>query len=159
MSIDFDQAFRSAVADPAALKTIATIDEHGVPHLEENNSIHLNGDDRLVLLELNEYSRTNRNLVRSIWFDKKIAIHLRSKGRSFEVVASPYKVVIAGPVFEGYYRAQQEKGGDIALSTVWLIDAESVTEETAPLRFAREAAGRLPVLHLDRLARSPSLPA
>jgi len=50
------------------------------------------------------------------------------------------------------YRALREQDGDVGLSTVWLIDPVWLTEETLPIRLEREAAGRLPLVHLDRIA-------
>ena len=56
------------------------------------------------MAEEGEYSRTNLNLVRSLWFDRKAVLHLLGTKRRFEVVLRPYKVHISGPVFESYYR-------------------------------------------------------
>ena len=149
-----EQIFANAFHLPQAVKTIATTDQHGVPHVEENNSIHVDADGRLVLLELNEYSRTNRNLVHSIWFDKKVTVHVRADAeRQFQVIGRPYKALISGPRFETYYRQVLEQQAAVTLSTVWLIDPETVSDENPAARRARDAQGRQPLVHLDRIAR------
>jgi hypothetical protein len=138
---------------PDVIKIIATSDEEGVPHLEENDSLHVDEDGRLVLLELNEYSRTNRNLVRSIWFDKKVTIHVRAgRNLQFQVVGKPYKALISGPRFEETYRRLRAQSPETGLSTVWLIDPEVVSDENPQARRDRDAKGRQPLVHLDTIA-------
>jgi hypothetical protein len=155
MTLVAQQAFADACLRPDAIKFIATCDEHGVAHLEENASIHVDVEGRLVLLELNEYSRTNRNLVRSIWFDKKVTLHVRSgRERQFEVVGKPYKALISGPRFEDHYRRLRAEDADAGLSTVWLIEPIEISDENPELRREREARGRLPLVHLDSIARN-----
>lgn len=153
MSIEFAPAFLSALADASALKIVATVDQGGVPHLEENSDVDLDAEGRIVLLEQNEYSRTNRNLVHAIWFDRKLSIYVRAGDHSFELVGKPYKAVVSGALFESHYRALRERDGDVSLSTVWLIEPFSITEESPSIRIWRELEGRLPLVHLDRIAR------
>lgn len=151
MSIEFPPSFLAALAETSALKIIATVDQNGVPHLEENGSIHLDEAGRIVLLERNEYSRTNRNLVHAIWFDRKLSVFVKVGESSFELLGKPYKALVSGALFEKYYCALRESG-DVSLSTVWLIDPVNITEETLLVRVEREAAGRLPLVHLDQIA-------
>jgi hypothetical protein len=136
-----------------ALKFVATAAEDGTPHLEENTSIHVDNDGRLVLLELDEYSLTNRNLVRSIWFSKPIAILVQAEGVAVKVTGRPYKAVITGPLFEEHYRAVQATDKDAELSTVWLIDITAISDERPAARRERDNKGRLPLTHLDRIAK------
>lgn len=138
-------------------KFIITNDARGVPHLEENDSIHLDENGFIVLLETNEYSRTNLNLVRSIWFNHCVSVYLTSgDGTSVEVTGKPYKALVSGAVFEKYYKDILERSDSEALSTVWLIGPESVTNESRKTRKEREAKGRQPLVHLDRIAIHPS---
>ena len=149
------QKFADAFNYPEVVKIIATTDKDGVPHLEENNSIYLDEEGRIVILELNEYSRTNRNLVHSIWFNKKVSIHVRAgEDRQFQVVGKPYKALITGERFETHYKKLLEQNKDAELSAVWLIDPEEFTDENPDVRRKRENQGRLPLIHLDRIARA-----
>lgn len=138
-----NQAWAPLLARPDVRKFILTSDGDGLPHLEENATIHLDADGRLVLLSREEHSPTQHNLVRGIWFKRKVAIHLRDgDGSEVRIVGRPYKAVITGPRFEEHYRRQRDKGEP--LSTVWLIDPEA---EAVP------APEHLPLIHLDRIVR------
>lgn len=63
------------------------------------------------------------------------------------------KAVIAGPVFERYYQELRARLGDTDLSTVWIIEADTLDEKGKPAREKSEE-GRLPLVHLDRIART-----
>lgn len=153
MTVENSNILHAALTAENVVKIVATASEDGTPHLEENASIHLDGDGRLVLLELDEYSLTNRNLVRSIWFSKTIAVLLRAGETTVKVTGRPYKAVITGPLFEAHYRAVQAKDKDAELSTVWLIDIDTVSDERPEARRERDNKGRLPLTHLDRIAK------
>jgi len=153
MTIALDADIRQVLEDPATRAFIATVDENGTPHLEEKHAVHLDEEGRILIPEEGEYSRTNLNLVRSLWFDRKAVLHLLARNRSYEVVLQPYKVHIAGPLYESYYRQYLEKSKEISLSGVWVLHPETVTEETANIRTERENADRLPLTHLDRIAK------
>ncbi len=155
MTKSLTKQFTDALGLPGTVKIIATTDENGTIHLEENDSIHIDKDGRVVLFELNEYSRTNRNLVRSIWFGSQVTIYVRAgQHYQFQAAAKPYKAIISGPRFETEYRKQLEKNSDNALSTIWLIDIAEPSDEDPDARRERENRGRQPLIHLDRIARA-----
>jgi hypothetical protein len=142
------------LADPSAIKVLATTDEDGTPHLTFDDTLHVDADGRLVYLEFEEFSRTNRNLVRALWFTKRVAVQVwEPDGRRFQVRGLPYKCLIAGPRYEEYYRAGLGRRPDSGLASVWLIDIAELTEETPGVRAARDGEGRIPLIHLDRLRR------
>jgi len=153
MTIENIELLRDALKVEGARTFIATASEDGTPHLEENARIRIDEDGRLELLELDEYSLTNRNLVRSIWFAKHVTVLVRAGETAMKAVGKPYKAIITGPRFEAHYRAIQEENADAELSTVWLIDIEVVTDEQPAARRERDNAGRLPLTHLDRIAK------
>jgi len=155
MAPEFKQDFFSALHGPDSVKLIATTDETGTPHLEEVPSLTFDANGYIVLLEENEYSHTNRNLVGSIWFNRKLSIYVRhGSTHQFQAIAKPYKVFITGPVFEEHYREIRAKRPDSKLSAVWLLEVEHVNDENFNTRHAREELGRLPLIHLDRIARN-----
>jgi hypothetical protein len=146
--------FSRLLADPSVIKVLATTDEDGTPHLAFDDSLHVDADGRLVYLEFEEFSRTNRNLVRALWFSRRVTVQTwEPEGRRFEARARPYKCLIAGPRYEEYYRAGLSRRDDTGLASVWLIDIDEITEETPHVRAARDGEGRIPLIHLDRLAR------
>ena len=153
MTIENIELLRDALTAEGARTFIATADEDGTPHVEENARIRVDEDGRLEILELDEYSRTNLNLVRSIWFAKHIAVLVRAGETAVKAVGKPYKAIITGPRFETNYRAIQEENADAELSTVWLIDLEAISDERPTARRERDNAGRLPLTHLDRIAK------
>jgi hypothetical protein len=154
MSTTLSADFRRLLDDPATRAVLATVDEQGVPHLEEKRTVHLDPEGQIVVAEEGEYSRTNLNLVRSLWFNHKAVLHLLGTKRRFEVVLRPYKVHISGPVFESYYRKALKQPDGNGLSGVWILRPEAVTEETTEVRVKRENEGRLPLVHLDRIAKT-----
>ena len=138
--------------DRSATRVIATLDEHGAPYAVASQFLQLGAKGHLVHLELLEKSSTNRNLLRSLWFDKKISISLiSSSGRSYEISGRPVKAHISGPVFRYYYQQVRSVIADGDLSTVWLIEPEEVVDETYATRKQQEE-GQFPfTVHLDRL--------
>ncbi|WP_018607261.1 hypothetical protein [Uliginosibacterium gangwonense] len=155
MAPEFKQDFFSALHGPDSVKLIATTDETGTPHLEEVPSLTFDANGYIVLLEENEYSHTNRNLVGSLWFNRKLSIYVRNGAtHQFQAIAKPYKVFITGPVFEEHYRAIRAKRPNAKLSAVWLLEVVHITDENFKTRQAHEDLGRLALIHLDQIARS-----
>jgi hypothetical protein len=117
--------------------------------------LHVGEEDKLVYLELLESSQTNKNLVGSIWFDRKVAVTLKGKnGVSYQIIGSPVKGIITGPEFQKYYVDIRKRLGDVDLATVWIIEPEKVTNQTFSVRKAEENARRPLFRHLDQLAKS-----
>ena len=136
---------------PGTTKVVATTDEFGIPYAITSSFLQAGDAGELVHLELLEKSATNRNLLRSLWFDKKVSVTLAAPdGRSFVIQGRPVRALISGPVFRGHYekvRALQ----DADLAAVWLIEPEEVVNETfAERKLAEETAFPFSV-HLDRL--------
>lgn len=148
------QDLSKALQASDTVKLVTSTDETGLPHIEENDSIHLDDDGRIVILEQDEYSLTNRNLVRGIWFGHRIVLYIRSeKNGGLKIIGKPYKALITGRRFEAYYRELQKTDKDAELSTVWLIDIEEVSDERPQVRYSRNNRDRLPLIHLDRIAK------
>src|SRR5450631_4047253 len=85
-------------------KVLATVNEHGFPHAATKPFIRVDDDGNLLYLELVESSHTQKNLVRSIWFDQKVSISVSdSYGQSWQIKGKPVKTLITGPVFLHHY--------------------------------------------------------
>jgi hypothetical protein len=153
MSTLLNEAFRQVLEDSTARALLVTLDEQGVPHVEEKHSIGIDAEGRILLPEEGEYSLTNLNLVRSLWFDHKAVLYLSDAERRFDVTLRPYKVHISGSLFEAYYHRALEQPNSQGLSGVWVLIPEKVTEETPDVRIRRENENRLPLTHLDRIAK------
>lgn len=156
MSIALSAAVAGLIDDPTAAKVLVTTDESGTPHAAVTDFLQTAGDGTILYLEPLESSASNRNLVRSIWYDRKVAIALRgADGRSFQIKGRPVRTHVAGPVFQRHYVALQERHGDIDLAAVWVIQPEAVHDEEFGRAKAHEEATRPFFRHLDRIAKQP----
>jgi hypothetical protein len=135
-------------------KVLATLGEHGSPHAATKPFIRVDDDGNLLYLELVESSRTQKNLIRSIWFDQKVSISVSNRnGQSWQVKGKPVKTLITGPVFQRHYRDVREILGDVDLSAVWVIEPEEVINENIFVRHEEEEKAHPLFKHLDRLAK------
>ena len=140
------------IQDKSAIKILATLDEHGTPYPVASTFFQHGKKGLLVHLELLEKSTTNRNLLRSLWFDKKVSVSVSSpSGRSVVVTGRPVKAHICGPIFRHYYRQVQSVIADADLATVWLIEPDEVFDETYSSRKELEEEQFPFTVHLDRL--------
>lgn len=154
MAVKLDQEIAELLEDKETVKVLATSDAKGNPHAVANQSFQLDEDGRVIYLELLESSQTNKDLVRSIWFGRKVALALRGRdGRSYQIKGKPVRAIVSGPVFQKHYVSVREKLGDVDLAAVWIIEPEEVINESYPVRKAHEEATRPYFSHLDRLAR------
>lgn len=154
MAVQLSREIIDIIEDRESAKVLATVDEKGAPHVVVKQSLHVGTDGNLHYLELLESSRTNKNLVRSIWFDRPVAISVHGKnGRSFQIKGKPVRTHITGPVFQKHYEEIRQRLGDVDLAAVWVIEPHEVVDETFWTRHAQEEAAHPFFRHLDRLAK------
>lgn len=146
------QKLLELINDRSAAKVIATLDEHGSPYAVGSPFMQLGGKGELVHLELLEKSETNRNLLRSLWYERKIAITVGS----YVIRGVPVKAHISGPLFRHYYEQVRSVLDDADLSTVWLIEPQEVIDETYATRKQEEEELFPFSVHLDRLTVNDS---
>lgn len=152
MSIELSKDIKDLFLDKDTIKVLASTNAEGIPHLVFKNSVHVNDEGKIIFLEIIDSSITNKNLVSSIWFNRKIAINILAKDkRSYQIKGTPIKAIIAGAIFQKYYIEVQKEFGDCDLSTVWVIDPEEVREETFSVRREKEEREHPLLRHLDRL--------
>jgi hypothetical protein len=136
-------------------KVLATVNEQGFPHAAAKPFIRVDDDGNLLYLELIESSRTQKNLVASIWFDQKVSISVSDKnGQSWQIKGKPVKTLITGPVFLHHYRDVRRILGDVDLSAVWVIEPEEVINENMLVQHAEEELAHPLFRHLDRLVKT-----
>src|SRR5690349_14028833 len=120
MSHQLNPEVQALLADPATVKVVATTDENGAPYVTASPFLQVADNGRLIHLELLETSTTNRNLVRSLWFDRPLAVTLiAGDGRSYVLKGKPVKALITGPLFSHHYRQVRAVLGDVDLAAVW----------------------------------------
>lgn len=138
--------------DSNTVKVLTTVDGDGVPHTVFKGSLRADESGNLQVLELIESSRTNRNLVRSIWYNRPVSVLLKGKdSRCFQIKGVPIKAHVSGPVFQKNYVAIRERLGDVDLAGVWIIRPDEVIDETPKVRRTEEEAAHPVFVHLDRL--------
>lgn len=153
MAVALQEELIDLLRNPETIKVLATIDEFGFPHAVVKQSLQLGEDGNLLYLELLESSRTNRNLVRSIWFGKNVAIAVKGAlGGSYQIKGRPVKAHITGELFKTHYLAIRERLGDVDLAAVWVIEPVEVINESLSVRLAEEQLKHPLFNHLDRLA-------
>lgn len=154
MAIQLTRRIIDLIEDNETTKVLATLDAEGFPHAVVKQSVHSGDDGNLLYLELLESSLTNRNLVRSIWFNQKVSVALWGKdGQSYQIKGKPVKTHITGPLFQKHYLAVRERLGDVDLAAVWEIEPEEVIDESFARRRSEEEAAHPLFLHLDRLVQ------
>lgn len=152
MAEQLNEEIKALLQDKETIKAVATISPEGIPHVVYKGSLHADAAGNLVIYEILESSANNRNLVYSIWYDKKVAVNLLGKnGESYEIVGKPLRSITAGKEFEATYEAVRQRLGDVDLGAVWIIEPVQIKNETFAVR-VEEDEKKYPILkHLDRV--------
>lgn len=154
MSVQLGEEVIRLLHNEDTIKVLATTDEFGEPHATVKQNLHLGEDGNLLFLELLESSQNSKNLIRSLWFKRKVAITLKSKeGTAYQIKGTPVKSIVNGPVFQQYYVNIRKKKQDADLAAVWVVEPESVENLTYFVNKAKEEAERPYFQHLDRLRK------
>ncbi|NTV82304.1 MAG: hypothetical protein HGA14_00065 [Chlorobaculum sp.] len=139
--------------DPASGKVVGSTDEDGTPHLVTKGSLTTLDGETIVFAEGFESSQSNRNLIRSIWFNQKVSINVTRGTTSYQIKGRPYKYLITGRIFRTMIdRARQRRGPEADIAGVWVIAPEEVRNESPGYRaaLANDARGHFHN-HLDVL--------
>lgn len=152
MALEIQEDVRELLQDSETVKALATVDKEGNPHVAYKGSVHVNERGEIEFYEIIESSRTNQNLVNSIWFNHTVSINILAKDkRSFLIVGKPKKVLIYGKEYEKHYAAVQKRFGNIDLAAVWQIEPIEIREESFEKRRVEEEEAHPLLRHLDRL--------
>lgn len=152
--IQLDQEVIKLFSDPETIKILITVDEKGQPHAVVKQSLFIDENNNLVYLELLESSQTNKNLVESIWFNRKVAVTiLKKRGQSYQIKGRPVKAAVSGALFRKHYTEIRQKLGDVDLAAVWIIEPEEVINKSFTARRKQEEISHPYFKHLDRLAK------
>ncbi len=156
---EFPREFLELVNDPQSVKVVATTDKAGAPHVVVKDSLTVAGG-HLAFGEVLEDSDSGRYLVRSIWFDRPVAVNVTKGERSWQVKGRTYKCLIAGPLLKDFLlRERAKRGPDADLNAVWLIEPTEVRDEALEVRRqALEARRPLFGRHLDRASIKAETP-
>jgi hypothetical protein len=155
MSLRIHETIAGLFNDPGVVKAVATTGKDGGIHLVYKGSLAVNPDGNIRFYELNETSRTNKNMVYSLWFKRHIAVTLLSPDRtSYQIKGIPVRAIISGKEFEDAYVSIQERlGAGADLSTIWVIEPTELREETYSARQTLERTQYPLIGHLDRFVK------
>lgn len=154
MAVKLKEEIIELIKNKNTIKALATLNRDNIPHVVFKEFLDVNEDGNIIYLELIESSKTNSNMVNSIWFKRKVAINIKSKdGISYQIKGTPTRALISGPVFENYYKLVSEKIEDGDLSTIWIITPEEIINETYEVRKKEEEEKHPLFKHVDRLAK------
>lgn len=153
MALQIAETIKNVINDQETIAVISAVGKNGNPFSEVSKKLTVREDGKIAYYELLESSQLQKNLVYSIWFGKNIIITLISKdGKNYSITGKPYQALIAGHEFEAeYIKAQEEFGERTDLSTVWLIDVVSVTEDTYEVAKTREEQEHPYLMHMDHI--------
>lgn len=145
---------RRILADPQTIKVLATSGRDGAPHAVFTDLADTTENGELIVLTQFEFSRTNQNLVYSLWFSRPAALSLKTTdGKSYSVTARPHRCVITGKLFEKYYDLVRARNPGADLAAVWVLVPEQVREETYAVRCGQERRAHPIFTHLDQIAK------
>jgi hypothetical protein len=151
MSEIITEEIKKALAAPGTLKSVATVDKTGVPHVVYKGSLHLDKDDNFEFYDILEDSKVNENLIYAIWFGKKVSVHILTEDKkSYEFIGHPEKSVTSGREFEKVYEQLLERNPNGGLNAIWTIVPETVREETFAVRLEQSRKDNPILQHLDQ---------
>jgi hypothetical protein len=152
--VKLPEAAITLLDDERAFKVLATVDSGGAPLAAVKKSLRSDEDGNIMYLELIETSQTNSNMTSSLWFGREVSVLLASSdGRSWRIKGRPYKCLVAGPIFERYYKEARDRFAGADLAAVWVITPEDAQDESLESRAALESLEHPLILHLDRIAK------
>jgi hypothetical protein len=151
--IDLPLELIELLKDADSVKVLGTVDDKGIPHVVLRDSIRLLDDGNMAYAEELDSSKTSKNMVRSIWFDKVVSITVVKGERCYQIKGRPFKCLITGPLFKEFLMSERKRtGNDADIQAVWVITPIEVRNESQKVR-KEEEMKKDPFynIHLDRL--------
>lgn len=145
---------RALLSVPHAVRVLATAGPDGEPHAVLAPTLELDERGRILYLEPLESSRTQRDLVASIWFERPVVIVVADRdGATWRIRGRVRKAHVAGPVFRERYERRRADDAGADLAAVWEIEPQGISDESPATLRRRQDAERPFFKHLDAIAR------
>jgi len=146
------QQVQNIVADSSSLKIVSALNENGTIHSAPKGSLKVNASGQLEYIEVLESSSSYKNVIRSLWFDKKVTVLVISADkRTYEIIGNVKRILTSGRYFEDAYNSFLEKRGR-GIAAVIQIEVESINDLDISKRIERQEREHFFFTHLDRLA-------
>lgn len=132
----------SIINNKDAIKIVATVNKEGEPHAVVNGSLSALDEETLAIPSIMDcQSQNHRNLMWSLWFNKKISIQVYhpGTGASFQIKGTPYRYIMQyqDPIFRRFCELIRTDY-HTSLGGVFLIRPESCREQTLSARLKEE---------------------
>lgn len=141
--------------DADSVKMLGTVDKKGRPHIVVKDSMTLLENGEIAYAEDLDSSVSNKNMVRSIWFDNPVCVNISKGDESYQIKGKAKKCMITGPLFKEFLIRERGKTGNKAdIQSVWIISADEVRNQSRNKRREEEWKER-PYFntHLDSLKK------
>nr|WP_092067835.1 hypothetical protein [Dendrosporobacter quercicolus]NSL46803.1 hypothetical protein [Dendrosporobacter quercicolus DSM 1736]SDL64429.1 hypothetical protein SAMN04488502_101442 [Dendrosporobacter quercicolus] len=154
MAVLINEELAALLSKEDTVKLLVTTDEQGAPHAVVKKSLQLDEQNHFIYFELLESSHTNKNMVRSIWFNRPVTVAVAgANGGSYQIKGRPLKTIVSGPAFRKYYEQVRRENSEADLAAVWVIEPQEIVDQGFSVRRQQEEAKRPYFKHLDRLAK------
>ena len=121
------QALKELIADKETLKIVSNQNADGIINSTPKGSLEVTGENELTYVEILESSRSYKNSVYSIWFDKPVSVLIIGKNRETWLLQGKIqRILTCGSAFEEYYRCYKKRDFDIAAAV--RIDVTEIRE-------------------------------
>jgi hypothetical protein len=136
---------------PDSVKIIGTIDANGAPCLAANGALTSLNGVTLILGERVETSPSNKNLVRSIWYDKPVTILVLNASTACEIRAETYRCLAVGDIFDVMLaRVRETHGPDADIAVAWELIPKTCRDVSDDTLIAEHRSFHPYDGHLDR---------
>jgi len=155
VTVALEPPLRALLAYRHAARVLATTGPDGEPHAVLSPDLEVDAAGHILYLEPLEASRTQRDLVASIWFDRPVAVVVADRdGTTWRIRGRVRKAHVAGAVFRGHYERLRAERPGADLAAVWEIEPQQISDESYATLRARQEVERPFFKHLDQLART-----
>ena len=162
MSVQFSPSVINALQDASgSLKILATASLCGTPHIRLARYCPLDEEGNILYAEAFQSTQTNHDLEAGLLFSLEATIYvLVSERQMWQIVGTPVKKLVCGPVFRHFYDIARAEGGSGDIAAVWVIQPRSISDESWEAR-RRQVIAKQPFRqHLDQvLVAEESKPA
>jgi len=144
-------ALSQALQSTDAVAALTTIAADGVPTTVIGAEFFLTESGSLLYREFFESSRSNRDLLHSLWFDRIVSFAVSVGDTRLHGYGVPTHTHVAGPLFQEHYRIVTDRDQRTDLAAVWEIRVDSLEDVSPQLLRSKEDTQRPFFRHLDRL--------
>ena len=134
-----------------AVAALTTIAADGVPTTVIDAEFSVTEKGTLLYREFFEGSRSNRDLLHSLWFNRVVSFAVSDGDTRLHGYGVPTHSHVAGPLFQEHYRATNERDNSADLAAVWEIRIDDLEDVSPQLLRNKQDTQRPFFRHLDRL--------